>query len=401
MKGQTTFHLLAGLTKVKPPWIHVTDRISNRNYMSTSQSISRVVNFSAGPAVLPLSVLEQIQAEMLSLPGVGSSVLEISHRSREFDVILEEAEHRIRSLANIPDSYEVLFLQGGAALQNALIPANLITDSEQTADYILTGTWGQKSAEDVGFYGKLNVAWDGQPTRFRRTPADSELKLTPTAAYVHLTYNETIQGVQFRKLPNTRGVPIVADRSSDIFCEPINVEEYGVIYACAQKNLGIAGVTILIMRKDLLGRSGKRLPNYLNFALHAKNGSRYNTPPTFAIYVTGLVCRWLQEEMGGLAQVAELNRRKADLLYSIVDASDGFFVGHAELAARSSMNVVFKMANEEMDHRFVAEAQRHGLTTLQGHRSVGGIRASIYNAMPLEGVKSLAEFMQDFARRNG
>jgi phosphoserine aminotransferase len=369
--------------------------------MSTSQSIARVFNFSAGPAVLPLSVLEQIQSEMVSLPGVGSSILEISHRAKEFDAILQDAESGIRNLANIPDSYEVLFLQGGAALQNALIPANLITDPGQTADYILTGTWGQKSAEDVPFYGKLNIAWDGQQSENRRTPGDAELKLTPNAAYVHLTYNETIQGVQFKKLPDTAGIPIVADRSSDIFCEPLNVEDYGLIYACAQKNLGIAGVTILVIRKDLLARSGKRLPNYFNFALHAKNGSRYNTPPTFAIYVTGLVCRWLQQEMGGLANVAKFNLKKSRMLYDIIDSSNGFYVGHANPPSRSTMNVVFKMNNEELDNRFLTEAQDHGMTTLQGHRSVGGIRASIYNAMPLEGVQSLAEFMLDFARRNG
>jgi phosphoserine aminotransferase len=369
--------------------------------MSITPVVSRVFNFSAGPAVLPLSVLEQIQAEMIALPGVGSSVLEISHRSKEFDEILEDAIQRIRALANVPTTHEILFLQGGAALQNAMIAANLITDPNQTADYILTGTWGQKSAEDVHHYGKLNVAWDGKASNYNRTPKDSELKLTPHAAYVHLTYNETIQGVQFSRLPNTSGVPIIADRSSDIFCAPLKVAEYGMIYACAQKNLGIAGVTILIVDRTLLARSGNRLPNYLNYALHAKNGSRYNTPPTFAIYVTGLVCRWLQDEMGGLEQIAQLNQRKADLLYDLIDASKGFYIGHAEKSARSTMNVVFKMASEELDKRFLAEAQEQGMTALQGHRSVGGMRASIYNAMPLEGVRTLADFMQDFAKRHG
>jgi phosphoserine aminotransferase len=369
--------------------------------MSTSPVISRVFNFSAGPAVLPLAVLEQIQTEMISLPGVGSSVLEISHRSKEFDLILEDACQRIRTLASVPETHEILFLQGGAALQNAMIPANFITAPSQTADYIVTGTWGQKSAEDVHHYGQLNVAWDGKSGNYNRTPQDSELQLTYNAAYVHLTYNETIQGVQFPRLPRTSGVPIIADRSSDMFCAPLNVADYGMIYACAQKNLGIAGVTILIVDKALLTRSGNRLPYYLNYALHAKNGSRYNTPPTFAIYVTGLVCKWLQEDMGGLAQMEKHNHRKSKLLYDLIDSSDGFYIGHAEKSARSTMNVVFKMANEELDNRFVAMAQEQGMTALQGHRSVGGVRASIYNAMPLEGVKAFAEFMQDFATRNG
>ncbi len=367
--------------------------------MSPSPAISRVLNFSAGPAVLPLAVLQQIQAEMVSLPGVGSSVLEISHRSKEFDRILDEAFASIRDLAQIPESHEVIFLQGGAHLQNTMVPANLITDSSQTADYILTGSWGKKSAEDVRHFGKLNVAWDGESANYFRTPNNEELSLTESAAYVHLTYNETIQGVQFRELPETNGVPIVADQSSDLFCQPIDVAQYGLIYACAQKNLGIAGVTILVIDKQLLKRSGRRLPNYLNYALHAENGSRYNTPPTFAIYVTGLVCKWLQEEMGGLERLGEINRQKAELLYNVIDGSNGFYIGHAEKSSRSIMNVVFKMSDEETDNQFLAEAKSEGMTALKGHRSVGGIRASIYNAMPLEGVQSLADFMQDFARR--
>lgn len=369
--------------------------------MTTSSTVHRVINFSAGPAVLPVAVLEQVQAEMVSLPGVGSSVLEISHRAKEFDIILDDTNRRIRELAKIPDTYEVLYLQGGAALQNAMIPANLITDSNQTADYILTGSWGKKSAEDVKYYGKLNVAWDGKSNNYNRLPNNSELKLTPDAAYVHLTYNETIQGVQFQTLPETNGIPIVADRSSDIFCEPLNINDYGLIYACAQKNLGIAGVTIVIIRKDLLTRSTDRLPNYLRYGLHAENGSRYNTPPTFAIYVTGLVCKWLQEDMGGLQRVGEFNRSKAQMIYDAIDNSGGFYLGHAEPAVRSSMNVVFKTPNEEMDGLFLAQAKQLGMTTLKGHRSVGGIRASVYNAMPLEGVQTLVEFMQDFADKNG
>ena len=369
--------------------------------MSMSTAVSRVFNFSAGPAVLPLSVLEQIQAEMLSLPGVGSSVLEISHRAKDFDVILEDATARLRALTNVPDSHEVLFLQGGAALQNVMMPMNFITDPGQTADYILTGSWGKKSSEEVQRFGKLNVAWNGKETKFSRTPMQSELQLTPDAAYVHLTSNETIQGVQFAQLPDTAGVPLIVDKSSDMYSAPINVADYGMIYACAQKNLGIAGLTVVMMDKQLLERCSERLPSYLNYAVHAKAGSRFNTPPTFAIYVTGLVCKWLQEEMGGLEGVAKFNEEKSQLIYDVVDNSGGFYTGHADVADRSKMNVVFKMTDDATDANFLSEAKAAGLTTLKGHRSLGGIRASVYNAMPMEGVQALVSFMKDFAQKNG
>ena len=369
--------------------------------MSTATATSRVFNFSAGPAVLPLPVLQQVQDELVSLPGVGSSVLEISHRSKDFDAILDDATTRIRDLANVPETHEILFLQGGAILQNAMIPMNLLTDPAQTADYILTGSWGKKSSIEVSRFGNLNVAWDGAETGFSRVPTQTELNLTPGAAYLHLTSNETIQGVQFDQLPDTGDVPIVVDHSSDIFSGPIDISKYGLIYACAQKNAGIAGVTMVIIDKDLLERCGDRLPNYLNYANHVKGGSRFNTPPTFGIYVTGLLCKWLQEEMGGLEGVARFNENKAALIYDVVDNSDRFYIGHAETQSRSTMNVVFKMADEETDARFLTEAADAGMVTLKGHRSLGGIRASIYNAMPLEGVQTLVEFMKDFAQKNG
>jgi phosphoserine aminotransferase len=369
--------------------------------MSTSTAVSRVYNFSAGPAVLPLPVLEQIQDEMLSLPNVGSSILEISHRSKDFDVILEDATARIRQLANVPDTHEVLYLQGGAALQNVMIAMNLITDSNQTADYLVTGSWGKKSSDEVHRFGNLNVAWDGSDTGFDRIPTQQELRLTPNAAYVHLTSNETIQGVQFKQLPEAAGVPIVVDKSSDIFSEPIEVSKYGLIYACAQKNAGIAGVTIVIMNKQLLDRCDSRLPSYLDYSKHSKGGSRFNTPCTFAIYVTGLVCKWIQEDIGGLEKLAELNQRKAKLLYDVIDNSGRFYIGHSVPEFRSRMNVVFKTSNSDLDNRFLELAKEAGMTTLKGHRSVGGIRASIYNAMPIEGVHTLAEFMKDFAQKNG
>jgi phosphoserine aminotransferase len=366
----------------------------------TATSVSRVFNFSAGPATLPLSVLQQIQDELISLPGVGASVLEISHRSQDFDVILEDAQSRIAQLLGMPDTHEVLFLQGGAALQNAMMPMNFLTDKSQTADYIVSGAWSKKSAAEVHRFGNLNVAWDGKETGYNRVPTQDELKFTSGASYCHLTSNETIQGVQFRNLPDA-GSPLVVDKSSDMFAEPIDVSNYGMIYACAQKNCGIAGVTVIVMDKSLLERCNDRLPSYLDYSKHSKGGSRFNTPPTFAIYVTGLVCKWLQEKMGGLEGVAKFNQEKAKLLYDVVDRSNGFYMGHADTDSRSTMNVVFKTADSETDDRFLTEAANHGMTTLKGHRSVGGIRASIYNAMPIEGVEALAQFMNDFAQNNG
>ncbi len=369
--------------------------------MSTLTSASRVFNFSAGPATLPLTVLEQIQSEMLSLPGVGSSVLEISHRSKDFDTILEDAVARITQVLNVPDSHEVLFIQGGGALQNIMVPANLITEPLQTADYIQTGSWGKKSAGEVHNYGQLNVAYDAKESNYDRIPSQEQLKLTSDAAYVHLTSNETIQGVQFHQLPDTNGVPIVADKSSDFLGEPINVADYGLIYACAQKNAGVAGVTIVVMAKDLVKRSAAKMPSYLSYAKHSEGGSRFNTPCSFGIYVTGLVCKWLQDDIGGLEKMAAINKAKAKMLYEVIDGSAGFYIGHAQPADRSTMNVTFKMTTPELDSKFVTDAARAGMTTLKGHRSVGGIRASIYNAMPVEGVETLASFMKDFAVQHG
>ena len=365
----------------------------------TLTSTSRALNFSAGPAVLPLPVLEQIQAELLSLPGVGSSVMEISHRSPAFDAILEDATSRVRKLMNISDDYEVLFLQGGGRFQNAMIPMNFLTDSVQTADYVVTGTWGKKSAAEVPHFGKLNVAWDGSSTEFKTLPTADHLNLTDGAAYVHYTSNETIQGVQFPETPDFGSAPLVCDQSSDILCRSIDVSKYGLIYACAQKNIGVAGVTLVIMRRDLLERSGDRLAGYLSYAEHSKGGSRYNTPPTFAIYVLGLVAKWI-EESGGVDKIHQNNLAKSKMLYEVIDGSDGFFTGHADPDCRSLMNVVFKMPTSELDQKFVDQAAVNGMTTLKGHRSIGGIRASIYNAMPIEGVETLASFMKDFAKTN-
>ena len=369
--------------------------------MTTISQTKRVFNFSAGPAALPQSVLEQIRDELVCMPGVGASVMEISHRSADFDRVLDDAKSRVSRLLNLPEDYEVLFLQGGAALQNVMVPANLLTTPDQTADYIVTGNWGKKSAAEVKHYGKLNIAFDGANEGFTRLPTQEELSLTNDAAYCHLTSNETIQGVQFKKLPDTGSTPLVIDKSSDMFCGPIDVNHYGLIYACAQKNVGIAGVTMVILRKPLIERSGDRLPSYLSYAKHSKGGSRFNTPPTFAIYVTGLVCKWLEDEMGGLEAMQDLNRRKAKMLYDVIDANAGFYQAHAASDCRSIMNVVFRMESDELNQKFLDEAANQSMTTLKGHRSIGGIRASIYNAMPLAGVEALAQFMQDFVSRNG
>jgi phosphoserine aminotransferase len=366
----------------------------------TTSTASRVYNFSAGPAVLPESVLQQIQDEMMALPGVGSSVLEISHRSKDFEAILEDAVSRIKSVMSVPDTHEVLFIQGGGAMQNLMIPANFITQPDGVADYIITGAWGKKSAGEVKHYGKLNVAYDSGSTKYNHLPKQSDLNLTSDAAYVHITTNETIHGIQFHQLPDTGDVPIVADKSSDIMCGPINVADYGLIYACAQKNAGIAGATIVIVRKDLLERSGDRLGSYLDYKKHADAGSRFNTPSTFPIYVTGLVCKWIQDQ-GGVEKMEAQNKMKSQILYDVIDNSDGFYIGHVvDKSERSIMNAVFKMKTDELDAKFVTQAQQAGLTTLKGHRSLGGIRASIYNAMPVQGVQSLAAFMKDFAASN-
>ena len=367
----------------------------------SSSTPKRVFNFSAGPATLPEPVLQQIQDEMFSLPGVGASVLEISHRSKEFTAILEDTTARLTRLMKVPDTHDILYLQGGAALQNVMIASNFLTDKSQTADYIVNGSWGKKSIAEAHRFGKANEAYNGSDNGFSCTPSQDELSLTDGAAYCHMTSNETIQGVQYKQLPDTGGVPIISDQSSDFMSRPINVSDYGMIYACAQKNAGIAGVTIVVIDKKLLERCDDRLPSYLNYAIHSKGGSTFNTPPTFAIYVTGLVCKWLEDEFGGLAKLGEFNQSKAKLLYDLIDGSDGYYKGHAAEGSRSDMNVVFTLGTPEMEAKFLAEAAEAGMATLKGHRSLGGIRASIYNAMPLEGVQSLAQFMTDFKANNG
>jgi phosphoserine aminotransferase len=369
--------------------------------MSTETVTQRAFNFSAGPAVLPEVVLEQIRDEIVCLPGVGSSILEISHRGAHFGGIINDARDRLRAVLAVPESHEILFLQGGACLQNAMIPANLLVDDQQTADYVVTGSWGKKSASEVHRFGKLNVAWTGEPENFCRVPETAELQPGDKAAYLHFTSNETIQGVQFRSEPESAGAPLVADMSSDLLSRPVDVSRYGLFYACAQKNAGIAGLTVVVLDRELLDRCSDRLPLYLNYAKHSAAQSMANTPPTFAVYVLGLVCRWLQDEIGGLTAMQAINEKKSAMLYQVIDQSEGFYRGHARSSDRSRMNVVFTTPNPDLDSRFVQLAATENMTALKGHRSLGGIRASIYNAMPVQGVETLARFMKDFAEANG
>ncbi|MBN1394002.1 MAG: 3-phosphoserine/phosphohydroxythreonine transaminase [Pirellulales bacterium] len=360
----------------------------------------RVYSFAPGPAVLPLPVLKEVQRDLLCLPGAGASILEISHRSKAFTQIIEGAEANIRKLLAVPDNYSVLFMQGGAFLQFALVALNLLRGAKKPANYIITGAWSTKAIKEAKTQGTANAAWDGKPDNFVRFPNQNELNLDSDPAYVYFCSNETIQGVQYRTEPIVGDAPLVCDSSSDIFCRPVPVEKFGLIFACAQKNAGPAGVTIVIIRDDLLQRSGDDLPSLLNYRVVAENKSLLNTPPTFGVYVVKLVTSWLIDEIGGLEKMAEINRRKSKMLYDAIDQSDGFYQGHARPESRSIMNVPFRLPNADLEGKFLAEAAERELCDLKGHRSVGGCRASLYNAMPVEGVQLLAEFMQEFQKKN-
>lgn len=358
----------------------------------------RIFNFSAGPAVLPLPVLEEAQRDLLALPGVGMSIMEISHRSKTFDEIIAHAESGLRELMGIPDNYHVLFLQGGASLQFSMVPMNLLSPGT-SADYIVTGSWSKKAVKEAKRVGKVNVAATTEETNFSRIPRQDELKLDNGAAYVHITTNNTIFGTQWKTEPSVGNVPLIADASSDILSGPIPIEKYALIYAGAQKNIGPSGVTVVIIRKDLLELIPDGLHTILDYRIHVENKSLYNTPNTFGVYIISLVCKWLQEK-GGLVAIKSENEAKAKMLYDAIDASD-FYRGHADADSRSLMNVTFRLASEELEKQFVKEATAAGLDGLKGHRSVGGIRASIYNAFPREGVEGLVSFMKEFESKNG
>ena len=359
---------------------------------------NRIYNFSAGPAVLPLPVLEEAQRDLVALPGAGMSVLETSHRSKPFDEIIQGCEADIRKLAAVPDNYHVLFLQGGASMQFSMVPMNLMLVGGK-ADYVVTGSWSKKAIKEAQKVGQVNIAASTESENFTRVPKQEELKLDSEAAYVHITTNETIHGVEWKYDPETGDVPLVTDASSDIFGRPINVSKYALIYAGAQKNLAPAGVTLVFLCEDMLARSPANLPAMLDYNTHAKNKSLYNTPPVFAIYIMRLVMRWLLEQ-GGLEAAERRNKEKAGLLYHVIDAS-GFYRGHAHPGDRSLMNVTFRLPSEELENKFVSQATKAGLDGLKGHRSVGGIRASIYNAFPMEGVEALVSFMKEFERTHG
>ena len=361
-------------------------------------SVNRVYNFSSGPAVLPLPVLEEIQRDMMALPGVGMSILEISHRSAAFEAILARAEADVRAVAGIPSNYKVLFLQGGASTQFSMVPMNLLTPGA-TADYVDAGSWGEKAIKEAMKVGTVNVAASSKSGNYSRIPAQSELRLTPGAAYVHITSNNTIEGTEYKTLPDVGEAPLVNDTSSDMFSRPLDVAKHALIYAGAQKNLGPSGVTLVIVREDMLARSQKSLPTMMNYAVQAENGSMYNTPPTFAVYTLGLVMQWLIAN-GGLAAMATINQRKAAKLYAEIDRT-GFYRGTADKDCRSLMNVTFRLGTEDLEKQFVKESTAAGLDGLKGHRSVGGMRASIYNAFPEQGVDDLVAFMREFERKNG
>ncbi len=358
----------------------------------------RLFNFSAGPAVLPVPVLERIRDEMLCLPGCGASVMEISHRSKQFIAIQEAAKARLVKLLGVPDTHDVLFIQGGSRLQFSMIPMNLLRGQSGPAQYVLTGSWGKYALAEAKKEGATETVYDASATNYDRLPEWSDLNLRPDAAYVHITSNETIQGVQFQSDLDSPS-PLVSDCSSDFLYRPLDVQKYGLLYACAQKNAGPAGVTVVVIRKDLLGRSDDSLPGYLNYNNHSKEGSMWNTPPTFAIYVLGLVTEWIETTFGDLKTLHAHNIKKAKILYDVLDAFPDLYQGHAQKSDRSLMNVTFRFPSEDVEKAFLAGAKDRDLDSLKGHRSVGGIRASIYNAMPIEGVEALANYMREFAKR--
>ena len=357
--------------------------------------MAKKYNFYAGPAILPQEVMKKAQAELLDFNGIGLSIMEISHRSKDFEAVITTAEAKIRSLLGVPENYSVMFLQGGASLQFGMVPMNLLKGKK--ADYVHTGEWAKKAIKEAKLFGTVNIAGSSEDKNFNYVPEN--LKLSADAQYVHITSNETIGGIQWAKFPETKGVPLVIDMSSDIFSRRVDFKDIGLIYAGAQKNIGPAGVTLVIMRNDLVEAGADGLTTMLSYKTHAKEKSLYNTPPCFAIYVIKLVMDWI-EAQGGLAAVEKTNEQKAKAIYDTIDNSNGYYKGTANPKDRSRMNVTFRLPSEELEEKFVNEAKKAGFIGLKGHRSVGGCRASIYNAMSLEGVRALVQFMEKFAKDN-
>ncbi|MEW5693004.1 MAG: 3-phosphoserine/phosphohydroxythreonine transaminase [Candidatus Hydrogenedentota bacterium] len=361
----------------------------------------RVYNFNPGPAVLPESVLEKARDEMMNYKGTGISVMEMSHRSKEFEEIIQNAEASVRRIMNVPDNYDILFLQGGASLQFAMVPMNLYIDGKPV-DVIHTGAWTKKAIGELKRITQYSLAWDGEPLKFSHIPTQEELKLEKNASYVHICSNNTIFGTQWREFPATGEVPLVADMSSDIMSRVIDVSLFGLIFAGVQKNVGSAGATLVIIRKDLVDRCKDSVSVILQYKTHIKEKSLYHTPPCYAIYISGLVLGWI-EKQGGLSAIEKINEEKARILYDAIDSSDFYYATIKDKESRSRMNVNYRIKgnNEELEDRFVKEAKKNGLVGLKGHRSVGGLRASLYNALSIDGVKTLVEFMNEFAKKNG
>ena len=360
--------------------------------------MKRVYNFSAGPSVLPLSVLEKAQSELVCYGDTGMSVMEMSHRSSAYQAIIDECEALLRELLNIGDNYKVLFLQGGASSQFAMIPLNLFGKTMK-ADYLLTGLWSKKAAKEAKRYGEVNIVASSEDKVFNYIPKFDKGDFTPDADYVHITHNNTIYGTRFSTIPDTGDVPLVADMSSSILSQEIDVNQFGMIYAGAQKNMGPAGLTVVIIREDLIGKAMEICPTMFDYQTHADNGSMFNTPPTYAIYICKLVCEWVKEN-GGIAAMQKVNEKKAAILYDYLDSSAMFSATVAAKEDRSLMNVPFVATSEELNAKFIKEATAAGFVNLKGHRTVGGMRASIYNAMPVEGVEALVEFMKKFEAEN-
>lgn len=367
---------------------------------TTITELKRVHNFSAGPGVLPLSVLKQAQADLLNYKGAGMSIMEMSHRSSVYDAVIKQTEADLREVLSIPENYRVMFLQGGASMQFAMVPMNL-RPAGASADYVVNGTWGKAAHKDAVKLGNTRVVGTSEATNFDRIPELDPSQFDPSAAYFHFTSNETIHGIQITKEPLVpEGVPLICDMSSDFMGRVVDVSKYGLIYAGAQKNAGPAGVTILIIRDDLLEKVPDTLPVMLDYRVLAKAGSMHNTPPTFAVYIVGLVLQWLKE-LGGVPAIEKRNKHKSQLIYDVIDQSGGFYRGHAQPESRSMMNVTFRMPSEDLEKLFAKEAAANDLSGLKGHRSVGGLRASLYNALPVESVEALAGFMKEFQRKNG
>jgi phosphoserine aminotransferase len=360
--------------------------------------VQRTYNFNAGPSALPISVLEKAQAELIDFRGTGMSVMELSHRSSAYEAVHNQAIHNLKELLSIPETHEVLFLQGGASLQFSMIPMNFL-QSGKKAGYVMTGSWSEKAFSEAKLFGEVYHAASTKEGNYRRIPMIDELQYKTGDAYLHLTSNNTIYGTQWKEYPDTGDVPLIADMSSDILSKPIDVSKFALIYAGAQKNLGPSGVTVVIIRKDLLEQANTTIPTMLKYSTHAKNNSLYNTPPTFGIYMLGEVLNWARE-LGGLTAISDQNDKKAKLIYDAIDNSNGFYIGHAERDSRSLMNLTFNLKAEELEKKFLEQAKQEGLVGVNGHRSIGGCRVSAYNAVPIEACKAFSEFMIQFQNEN-